>query len=58
MNELEHIYANLESPNFIPNITKVCSMDLGSVIENLKKEIRHIDKQHNLYSIDVSIDVS
>ena len=58
MNELEHIQANLESPNYLNTIIKTCNLDLRQVIDNFKKEVLDLDKTQNLYSIDVNIDVN
>lgn len=45
LNELEFLHANLESPNQINTIKKICSTDMRAILDNFQKELINIDKE-------------
>ncbi|KRX03635.1 hypothetical protein PPERSA_04187 [Pseudocohnilembus persalinus] len=55
LNELEFLKANLESPNQINALKKICNMDLRTTLELFKREISKLDKDQNYVAVEVQI---
>lgn len=57
INELELLLANLESPNAINTIKRICLYDLKGSLDKFTREMKLLDDEKtNIYSIDVLID--